>query len=198
MAKWVTDFRHGPSVDAPGLAAEGARRAAFVRDVVEAATAMCEVDGRWLSALRCIAKRAGRACGGGVEVGALDEAHTVEWRCRACGDEGVVTGFADGEHDLSMYVPSVDSPEVVQWRVDEPERALLWRASAELPHVRAVIVRASPLPELPDVFAAPAYKEELDEIYTLVEELSDVVRSRREREVLDGLRASLSVAMDGF
>lgn len=198
MAKWLTDFRHLPPAGAPGVAVEAARRAAFVRDVVEVATAMCEVDGRWLSALRCIAERDGRVCGGRVEVGALDGAYTVEWRCTACGDDGIVTEFADGDHDLSMYVPSAYSPVLVQWRVDEPERALLWRASAQIPDVRAVIARASPLPDQPDVFVLPAYREELDEIYTLVEELSDVLRGRHDREILDGLRASLSVSMDGF
>ena len=40
--------------------------------------------------------------------------------------------------------------------------------------------------------------EELDELYTLVEGLTDRTRSRKRHELLDDLRASLSVSMDGF
>lgn len=197
MAKWVTDFRHLPSGGAPGAPAEAARRAAFVRDVVEVGTAMYQVDGRWLSALRCIADRGGHACGG-IEVESPDEGYTIEWRCTQCGDEGVVTEFADGEHDLSMYMPTLGEPDVVDWRVDGLERALLWRASAAIPEVRAVITRASPVPGHEDIFVLPAHRRERGEIYTLVEELSDVLRSRPEQEILEGLRASLSVAIDGY
>ena len=40
--------------------------------------------------------------------------------------------------------------------------------------------------------------DELDEIYTLVEHLTDATRSRRRIELLDGMRMDLCTAMDGF
>ena len=39
---------------------------------------------------------------------------------------------------------------------------------------------------------------ELDDIYSLLEDLADATRSARRRDLLDALRASLSVSMDGF
>jgi hypothetical protein len=40
--------------------------------------------------------------------------------------------------------------------------------------------------------------DELDAIYTLVEDLTDATRSRRRIELLDSLRADLCDVMDGF
>jgi hypothetical protein len=40
--------------------------------------------------------------------------------------------------------------------------------------------------------------DELDEVDTLVEHLTDMTRRRRKIELLDGLRASLCSVMDGF
>lgn len=198
MAKWVTDFRHLPPADAPDVPAAAARRATFVREVVEVGTAMWQFDERWLSALRCIAERDGHECGGWIEVECPDEAYTVLWRCTTCGDEGVVTEFADGAYDLSQYMPILGEPDVVEWRIDERERALLWRASVESPSIRAVIARASPVPERPGVFAIEAHQAELEDISMLVDELIDGARDRRGRDLLGGLRASLSAAFEGL
>jgi hypothetical protein len=84
------------------------------------------------------------------------------------------------------------------WAFDEEERAVLFAATAEIPELRAVIARGRPHEEMRGVMVLSATVEELDDVYTLVEELTDGTRSRRRRELLDGLRASLCSAMDGF
>jgi len=40
--------------------------------------------------------------------------------------------------------------------------------------------------------------DELDQVYTLVEDLTDATRRRRRIQLLDGLRMSLCTAIDGF
>ena len=178
------------------VAEEAGARAEFVRDVVEAATSMYEVDEYWRCAVRCVSEHDGRRCGAQVEVMTpQDDIHSMQWRCLSCGDDGAVTALDATNHDLSMYVPPED---FLQWRLDEDERALLWRQTAQLPELRAVIVRASPLPDEPSIYRVPAALEELDEIYTLIEELSDVLSNRRDKDLLDGIRESLCVTMDGF
>jgi hypothetical protein len=51
---------------------------------------------------------------------------------------------------------------------------------------------------VPGLLLIDATVEELDEMYTLVEELTDMRTGRRQRDLLDGLRASLCNSMDGF
>ena len=64
--------------------------------------------------------------------------------------------------------------------------------------LRSIISRARPHVEVPGLLLIDATVEELDEMYTLVEELTDVMPRGRRRELLDGLRASLCNSMDGF
>mgnify|MGYP003595188906 CR=1 FL=1 len=84
------------------------------------------------------------------------------------------------------------------WGFDEAERAVLWDATTELPALRAVLERGVAHAEMRGLLIVQATVGELDAMYTLVEELTDGTRSRRRRELLDGLRASLCTAMDGF
>jgi hypothetical protein len=62
------------------------------------------------------------------------------------------------------------------------------------------LISALPQPhaEIDGLLIVRATVDELADIYTLVERLEDDTRSRRPLELLDGLRASLSSAMDGF
>jgi len=84
------------------------------------------------------------------------------------------------------------------WGFDAEQRALLIGATTHIPELRAVVERAQPQNEIPGLLVLRATVKELDDIYTLIEDLTDGTRSRRRRDLLDDLRASLSVAMDGF
>jgi len=84
------------------------------------------------------------------------------------------------------------------WGFDDGEREILTAATAEIPELRAVIARAGRRAELGNLWVVEASVGELDEIYSLVEALIDGTRSRRRRDQLDGMRATLCTSMDGF
>lgn len=98
---------------------------------------------------------------------------------------------------MSRYVPS-PTKKLRVWGIDEEERRVLLEATSEMASLRAVVSRAIPHMEVKGLLIVQATVEELDDVYTLVEELTDATRSRRRIEVLDGMRASLCTAMDGF
>jgi hypothetical protein len=108
----------------------------------------------------------------------------------------VITGFEGTDLDLSSYVPVNKTLRL--WGFDEEERSVLLAATTNIPPLRAVVARASPAVEREDIMILQATVDELDEVYTLVEHLTDATRSRRRIELLDGLRASLCTSMDGF
>lgn len=194
MSTWITDLRHLPPADGPQGPAAAAKRARFTREVVEAATSRRE-PAPWRSAVRCIGKVGRRACGGRVHVGHLVAAHVV-WSCPACGDHGDVTGFEGTTHDMSPFVLREPKPRV--WAFDDEEREVLLDATVRIPELRAVVSRARPAVEIEQALIVPATLDELDDIYTLVEQITDATRSRRRLQVLDDLRASLCTAIDGF
>ena len=85
------------------------------------------------------------------------------------------------------------------WGFTDEERRVLVVAAREIPHLRAVLDRAVPRPDLAeDLLLVQATFVELDEMYSLVDALMDRTRSRRRLELLDGLLASLCSAIDGF
>ena len=193
MSTWITDVRAlAPAHETK--APEEARRAELVRQIVEAATSR-RAEGSWCSAIRCIARVGRKACSGRILV-ARTEAGRVDWSCAACGDRGEITGFEGTEIDLSSHVPREKKLRV--WGFDDEERSALLAGTTHIPSLRAVVSRASPAAEIKGLLILQATIDELDEVYTLVEHLTDMTRSRRKIELLDGLRASLCSAMDGF
>ena len=193
MSTWITDVRHLPSIDAPE-GSKGARRVELVREIVEAATSR-RAAGSWCTAVRCLARTGRKACRGRLHVDPI-EAGRVEWSCAVCGERGVITGFDGTDLDLSSYVPR--QKKLRLWGFDDEERSVLLAATTHIPSLRAVIARASPAADMPGILILQATVDELDEVYTLVEHLTDATRSRRRIELLDGLRASLCTSMDGF
>ena len=193
MPSWVTDARHLPPDDDRGAPAAARRRAAFTRALVEAATSRLG-DPRWRCAVSCIARVGRRRCAAFIDV-LYDGVDTVEWACSACGEQGTISGFIGDEHDLSVYV-NLGSEKL--WGLGSRELAFLIEATRHLPELRSVLVRAEPRAEIPGLLIVKATLEELDDLYSLVEHLEDITRSPARLEVLEGLRAGLSTAMDGF
>ena len=110
------------------------------------------------------------------------------------GEQGTISGFIGDEHDLSIYV-NLGSEKL--WGLGSGELAFLIEATRHLPELRSVLVRAEPRAEIPGLLIVKATLEELDDLYSLVEHLEDITRSPARLEVLEGLRAGLSTAMDG-
>ena len=84
------------------------------------------------------------------------------------------------------------------WGFDDGEREILVAATVAIPALRGVVERAERRAELRGLWVVEASVDELDEMYSLVEALTDGTRSRRRRDQLDGMRATLCTSMDGF
>jgi hypothetical protein len=194
MKTWSTDVRDLAPAEDLTLPPAARRRSAFTRDLVEAATSR-RAPGSWCSAVRCIARVGRRACGAHLHV-EQTEPGKVAWSCAVCGEAGVITGFAGTELDMSAHAPSRKVLRL--WGFDEESREVLLVATTHIPSLRAIVARASPAADVPGLLLLQATFDELDEVYTLVEQLTDATRSRRRIELLDGLRASLCTSMDGF
>jgi hypothetical protein len=194
MKSWNTDVRHLAGADDPTMPPAARRRSAFTREVVEAATAR-RAGEAWRSAVRCIARAGRRACGAHIDV-SRPEPGRVEWTCPVCGEHGVITGFEDTELDMSAYVPRQEKLRL--WGFDDEGREVLLAATHHIPSLRAIVARATPAADVPGLLLVQATVDELDAIYTRVEQLTDATRSRRRIELLDGMRADLCTAIDGF
>lgn len=177
-------------------------RAKLTREVVEAATARA-VRGRWSSPLPCVGEKGGRPCGNVLDIELSEDGLEVRWWCSWCGDDGVVTGFAGTAADLRGQR---GWGRTVAWAMLPEERYLLHRATVRDRAMRAVVARAhsldettvDPDDEASDMLLVAATVGELNDLYTLVESLYSGAVSADEREILDGLRASLSTSIDGF
>jgi hypothetical protein len=194
MTTWVTDVRELARTHEANESAAAPPPGEIVREIVEAATSR-RVEGSWCSAVRCIAHVRGKMCGARIYVRRAERGR-IDWSCVACGEAGVVTGFEETAFDLSRYAPRRKKLRV--WGFDDEDRGVLLAATTWIPSLRAVVARAHPVDTVPGLLIVEATVAELDQMYTLVEDLSDVTRGRRKLERLDGLRASLSSSIDGF
>ena len=95
---FVSDLRHFLDIpdEAPGPARKMAQHLGFV---VRAATAG-NAGAPWVSALNCRRRPANKPCAGHIAVFRADLPAPIEWRCTACGDEGVISGWEDSLYDL--------------------------------------------------------------------------------------------------
>jgi hypothetical protein len=194
MTTWETDVREFARAHEANETAAAPPPGEIVREIVEAATSR-RVKGAWCSAVPCVARVRGKTCGARLHVkrAARDR---IEWSCVACGEAGVITGFEETAFDLSPYVPRRKKLRV--WGIDDEDRGVVLAATLWIPSLRAVIARAYPVDTVPGLLLVQATVDELDLMYTLVEDLTDVTRGRRKQAQLDALRATLSNAMDGF
>jgi hypothetical protein len=193
MATWVTDVQHLVPESDKLAPARAKRRAAFTREVVEVATARVANE-PWTSAVHCVARVGRRLCRGHIRILSAT-LESIEWCCADCPENGVITGYVGTPSDLSRYAPQ---GKLVFWGIDDEDRQFLLTETVGIRDLHAIVCRAQPHVDVPGLLLIDATVEELDEMYTLVEELTDVMTGRRQRDVLDALRASLCNSMDGF
>ena len=129
---FVSDLRHFLDLpdDVPGPAR---RMADHLGSVVLAATA-AEAGSPWESALRCQRRPGRRACPGHIAVFRADIPAAIEWRCTACGDEGVISGWEDSCFDLRDPRPVPDDDAQVDIVVRR--RGGYGTSGLELPRLR--------------------------------------------------------------
>jgi len=95
---YVTDLYHFLDLreDAPGPAR---RLAQHLAQVVRAATAG-DAGRAWVSALPCRRRPARQPCPGRLTVVRTEPEAPIHWQCGVCGDDGVISNWADSPYDL--------------------------------------------------------------------------------------------------
>lgn len=104
----VSDLHHflDLSADAPGPAR---RLAEHLGNIVRAATAG-DVGIAWESALPCRRRPANRPCPGRMVVLRSEPQDAIRWQCSACGEDGVISNWADSSFDLRRRRPTLAGP----------------------------------------------------------------------------------------
>lgn len=74
--------------------------------VVRAATA-CDGGQAWVSSLPCRRRPGRRPCSGHFALYRADVPPSIEWRCTACRDEGVISGWKGSPFDLRPRRPEL-------------------------------------------------------------------------------------------
>jgi hypothetical protein len=104
---FVSDLRH--FLDMPADVPVPARRMAdHLTLIVRAATAG-EGGQPWVSALPCRRRPGRRPCPGHFALFRTDDPPSIEWRCTACGDDGVIRGWEESVFDLRRRRPELVS-----------------------------------------------------------------------------------------
>jgi len=184
---WIVDLRH--FLDAVGLPVEGppGRLARYWCDIVEAATV--RRDDAWGgTAARCPRTR----CPGRVAVWRSDATGMVEWECATCGDNGLISGWADTAWDLRGAAADRPGP-LIDVRLSHDEYACL--RGCEAVSVEAPVPLAAATVD-GDVVVLGATEAELDEALGLVAAEANQARGRR-RRALDAVSARLEDALTG-
>lgn len=176
----VTDLRHFLDItdEAPGPARKLAEYLGFV---VRAATA-AEAGAPWVSALTCRRRPSNRPCPGHVVVSRADPPTAIEWRCSACSDEGVISGWEDSILDLRRPRPRPNSdPRHETILNDETAAALRELQLFDMECERVVFqMRYSS-----DHIVLTATADELDELIGFVAAQPNLETNRRRRRRLD-------------
>lgn len=94
----VTDLRH--FLDLPADTPGPARRlAGQLSNLVRAATAV-DAGVAWETALTCRRRPGNKPCSGRMVVLRAEPPVPIRWQCSGCGDEGVISNWADSPFDL--------------------------------------------------------------------------------------------------
>ena len=101
---------------------------------------------------------------------------------------------------LPMWLAHVMTQRKRLWGFDDEQREVLVAATEQIPSLRSLVARAkqSTSADLQGLWILQASVRELDEVYSLVEALTDETRSRRQLELLKSMRMTLCTSMDGF
>jgi hypothetical protein len=197
---FVSDLRHfmGMPEEAPGPAV---RMAEHLTAVVRAATAG-PAGLAWVSALGCGRRPGRKPCRGRMVVFRADLPAPIEWRCDACGDEGVISGWEGSYADLRRprgEGARSTKPEV--WVADEVMVALRDLRLLDTDCERMVFAaRADPDGadrDRPGSFL-DVDAEDLDELIGFVAAEANHEDDRRRQKRLDSAFNTLSEALQGL
>ena len=187
----MADLRHFLDIpdEAPGAARKMAEHLGFVVRVATAGDA----GAPWVSALTCRRRPANRPCAGHIAVLRVDLPAPIEWRCTACGDEGVISGWEDSLHDLRQPRPSSDEePRHETLLTDEVAATLRELMYLDVECERLVFQMHSSS----EGAVLTASAEELDELLGFIAANANHETNRRRQKRLDAAFDVLTEALE--
>jgi hypothetical protein len=84
------------------------------------------------------------------------------------------------------------------WGFDDEERAWLLSATEGLPELRAMVSSAQRRDDVGRLWIVQTTLGDLDDVFSLIEAKMARTRSQKQRELLDGMLATLCNAMDRY
>jgi hypothetical protein len=190
---FVSDLRHFLDLpdDVPGPARRMAEHLGFV---VRAATAG-EAGAPWVSALACRRRPGRRPCRGHIAVFRAHLPAPLQWQCRVCGDNGVISGWEESPFDLRL-------PRSRPADEQKHETLLTDELSATLRDVQLVDTDGERLVfgmrSSPDGIVLTASAEDLDDLVGFVAAEANHETNRRRQKRLDEASAVLSDVLNAM
>ena len=162
--------------------------------IVKAATAS-NTGTAWETALPCRRRPGNRPCAGHIVVFRPDLPATIDWRCSACDDEGVISGWEGSYFDLRR-------PRAQRADVSVSEVLVTDEVCAALRDLRLLdsdcerLVFGARVSTTCIVLVAP--EEDLDELIGYVAAEANHETNRRRQKRLDLAFAALSEALEAM
>lgn len=178
---WITDLRD--LADSSGLLVTGraGKLASYLARLVEAGSVRPE--GAWAaSATRCRRSPGRRRCRGHIRVRRSDASATVEWKCPACGDRGLISGWAGSPWDLRAAQHARHGDPSLEVSLSGEEYALL--CSLDVLWVETPVLLAGASPRRGRIVVVGT-KAELGDLLDLLADEANHVADRRRQRGLD-------------
>lgn len=192
LQMFVVDLRHYLDLpdDVPGPAR---RMADHLSRIVRAATAG-EAGVSWVSALPCSRRPGRRPCPGNLALVRTEVPPAIDWRCMACGDDGVIRGWERSPFDLRVHGGPTSSIGVVCAVVTPEVTATLRTLVALDPDAERLVFRATVAEEGVELTGPlEAFDELLDGLAAEANAEEDRRRRKRVDDAFDLITASLGL-----
>ena len=151
--------------------------------IVRAATAG-EGGQPWVSALPCRRRPGRRPCPGHFALFRTDDPPSIEWRCTACGDDGVIRGWEESVFDLRRRRPELVSIPSIRMVVPAEVVAILRDLRLVDTAGERLVFRAR-LADDADSAVLAAGEDDLEELLGYVAAESNHEKDRRRQKRLD-------------
>lgn len=175
---FVSDLRH--FLDMPDDVPAPARRMGERLSLIVRAATAGDASVSWVSALTCDRRPGHKSCPGHLALFRSDIPASIQWRCTACGDEGVISGWERSPFDLRHHRDDAgDTLEVVI----PPDVAATLRTLLLLDTTgEQIVFRARPSAE---GIVLAADEDDLDELTGYVAAEANHEHDRRRQKRLD-------------
>jgi len=190
---FVSDLRH--FLDMPeDVPAPARRMGEHLALIVRAATAG-QGGQAWVSALPCRRRPGRRPCPGHFAVFRADVPPSIEWRCTACGDDGVIRGWEGSVFDLRPRRPELVSIPSIRIVVSADVAATLRDLRLVDTAGERLVFRAC-LADDADSALLTAEEDDLEELLGYVAAEANHEKDRRRQKRLDQAFQALQEVLD--